>query len=113
MEFHGHPEVTEEMLAESAGRARWLIMGRLEKIWKTCEPHIDGSRLEEQGSPPDPRWAEIGLRALDRLVKLQRLDRPAVAVPEDDEPADEARTREAILAQLEALETSAQVASPG
>ncbi len=104
MEAAGHPEITEEMLAESAGRARWLIMGRLEQIWKTCQPHVDGSREEEQGSPPDPRWAEIGVRVLDRMVKLQRLDRSAAAADPEDEPFTSEETRRAILASLEDLE---------
>ena len=99
----GHPEVTDEMLAESAGRARWLILHRYEQIWKTCEPHVNGSRLEEQGSPPDPRWAEIGVRVLDRMARLQRLDKPVAASGDDEDLISEEDTRRAVLASLEAL----------
>jgi hypothetical protein len=102
-----HPEITDALITESAGRVRWQIMRRLELVWQTCEPHLVTS-VEEHGTPPDPRWAEIGLRALDRQAKLYRLDRPLAAVDPDDEPVSESATRAAILASLEALEQAAQ-----
>lgn len=108
MDAIGHPEITEALIVESAGRVRWQIMRRLEMVWKTCEPHLTDTRLEEQGSPPDPRWAEIGLRALDRQAKLYRLDRPLPATDPDDEPVSEEDTRAAILASLELLEQAGQ-----
>lgn len=102
----GHPEVTDEMLAESAGRARWLILHRYEQIWKTCEPHVNGAVTQEEGRLPDPRWAEIGVRVLDRMARLQRLDKPVSTPDGDEDLTSEDELRRAVLASLEALEAS-------
>jgi len=63
--------IADEQIHESAPYVRALLVERLEQIWTTCEPHITG----ETGKP-DPRWAEAGIRVLDRLAKLYRLDQP-------------------------------------
>lgn len=64
--------ISEEQLADSANRVRYLVWERLERIWASCEPFLDSS-----GGKPDPRFIEAGIRTLDRLAKLYRLDNPA------------------------------------
>ncbi len=90
--------LSEEQLAESAGRVRYLVMERLERIWANCEPYMTG----EEGKP-DPRFIEAGIRVLDRLSKLYRLDRP---VPGDNSPDSNAQigVRELVRAQVAELE---------
>ena len=66
--------ISEEELAESAPLARALVLQRLEMIWRSCQPHIDG-----EAGRPDPRYVEAGIRVLDRLMRLYRLDAPQAA----------------------------------
>lgn len=70
--------IGEEHIAASAPMVRALVVQRLETMWRVCEPHIDG-----QGGKPDPRFIEAGIRIVDRLSKLYRLDAPQ---PPDNEP---------------------------
>lgn len=63
--------IADEQIHESAPLVRALLVERLEQIWTTCEPHITGA-----AGKPDPRWAEAGIRVLDRLARLYRLDQP-------------------------------------
>lgn len=62
--------IGEEQVTGSAPLVRALLVQRLEKIWAVCEPHVDGS------VKPDPRFIEAGIRVLDRLARLYRLDAP-------------------------------------
>lgn len=71
-------ELGEDLLAERAAANRAIALMRLEKIWQQVELNID----PELGA--DPRWAEIGLRVIDREAKLLRLDRPAAPDEQDD-----------------------------
>lgn len=91
--------LSEEELAESASRVRYLVMERLERIWAQCEPYM-GS---EEGKP-DPRFIEAGIRVLDRLSKLYRLDRP---VPGDNLPdsLSQVAVRDLVRAQVAELES--------
>ncbi len=90
--------ISEEQLSESAARVRYLVAERLERIWAQCEPYM-GS---EEGKP-DPRFVEAGIRVLDRLSKLYRLDRPVAG---DNPPDSEQRVslREVVRAQILELE---------
>jgi hypothetical protein len=84
----------DEQLAESAPRVRYLMLERLEIIWKQVEDHLD----PEKGT--DPRWAEIGVRTLDRLARLYRLDKPRAAVEEEDDIAAGLDRGKLVLEQL-------------
>ncbi len=73
--------ITDEDLSNQASFVRGLLVQRLEQIWSTVAPHVDGT-LAEEGLRPDPRFVEAGIRVLDRLAKLYRLDQPVKG--EDD-----------------------------
>jgi hypothetical protein len=70
--------IADDQISESAPLVRALVVERLEKIWRTCEPWITGV-----GGKPDPRFIEAGIRVCDRLSKLYRLDAPQ---PGSDQP---------------------------
>jgi hypothetical protein len=90
--------IRDEEIHESAPLVRALLVERYEQVWSVCEPHATG------GVPkPDPRFLELGIRALDRLAKLYRLDQP---VPGADPVAGEVTGRaEMVLADLLELES--------
>jgi hypothetical protein len=73
--------LTDADLTKQASFVRSLVVQRLEQIWSTVAPHVDGS-LAEQGLRPDPRFIEAGIRVLDRLADIYRLKAPVPA--EDD-----------------------------
>jgi hypothetical protein len=62
--------IGEEEVATSAPMVRALLVQRLEQIWSVCSPHVTGE------VKADPRFIEAGIRVLDRLAKLYRLDSP-------------------------------------
>jgi hypothetical protein len=72
--------IREEDVAASAPMVRALLVQRLEQIWSQCEPHVTGELK------PDPRFIEAGIRVLDRLAKLYRLDlqAPPTGLPVTD-----------------------------
>lgn len=70
------PGISEEEVGRQAAIVRGLVVQRLEQIWRTVAPHVDGTVLED-GFRPDPRFIEAGIRVLDRLSKLYRLDQPS------------------------------------
>lgn len=88
--------IGEEQLADAAPLVRSLVVQRLESIWRTCQPHIDGS-----AGRPDPRFVEAGIRVLDRLMRLYRLDHPQPAGNDDAGVIDAAALVEAELSALE------------
>lgn len=63
--------IGDEQVSDSAPLVRALVIQRLEMIWSTVEPHVTG-----QAGRPDPRFIEAGIRVLDRLSRLYRLDQP-------------------------------------
>lgn len=76
--------IGEEEVARSAPMVRALLVQRLEQIWTQCQPHVDGS------VKPDPRFIEAGIRVLDRLAKLYRLDQaltPSLVTVQDPQQA--------------------------
>jgi hypothetical protein len=93
-----HAGIGEEQVAESQPMVRALIVERLEQVWSACEPFINDRSMK-----PDPRFLENGLRALDRLMRLYRLDSPG----QSGEPDEGSRIdiRELVLAQVRELET--------
>lgn len=62
---------------DSAPLVRALLVQRLEKLWRTLEPYVDGELHK-----PDPRFLEAGIRVLDRLERIYRLTQP---VPQSQE----------------------------
>lgn len=89
--------IADEQIHDSAPLVRALLVERLEQIWTVCEPHVTG----EVGKP-DPRFIEAGIRVLDRLAKLYRLDQP---IPASVEAAgDLVENAELVLSGLMELE---------
>jgi hypothetical protein len=89
--------IGDEQIHESAPLVRALVVQRLEQIWSICEPHVTG-----ESGKPDPRWAEAGIRVLDRLARLYRLDSPAPGAEQSD--GDLVPKSELVLAGLKELE---------
>jgi len=89
--------IGDEQIHESAPLVRALVVQRLEQIWSICEPHVTG-----EAGKPDPRWAEAGIRVLDRLARLYRLDLPAPGAEQSD--GDLVPKSELVLAGLKELE---------
>lgn len=90
--------IREEDVAASAPLVRALLVQRLEQIWSQCEPHVTGALK------PDPRFIEAGIRVLDRLAKLYRLDiqAPPSGLPAADPVASAIDAARKQLSELEA-----------
>lgn len=71
--------IADEQVSESAPLVRALVVERLERMWRACEPFINS----ELGKP-DPRFIEAGVRITDRLTRLYRLELPQPATNEPD-----------------------------
>jgi len=94
----------EDLVAQAPG-VRGQLLRRLETIWGYCEDEIEASKLEQRS---DPRFADLGLRTLDRIARLYRLEKvPAVVADEPEEVSvlETARTREMVLKSLAELES--------
>lgn len=76
IESGGDYGLGEEQITDTAPYVRALLVQRLEQVWSTCEPHVTGQ------VKPDPRFIEAGIRVLDRLSKLFRLDAPVAGSTE-------------------------------
>jgi hypothetical protein len=88
-------EVTDAMILESKARYRGLVLEQLLEIMKTCE-EADGA---------DPRWTKLRLDALDRIMRLLKLDQPMPAeAGVSGDMADRERTVARIEAELLGLE---------
>lgn len=91
--------IGEEELGTQAPLVRALLVRRLELMWRGLEPFVDPG----QGKP-DPRFMEAGIRVLDRLARLYRLDAP-VSAPDtahDDDPVTPAELVAHQVAEIEA-----------
>lgn len=96
-------EITEDQLAEDAPRVRALLIQRLELVWARCEQRIrddiDGTR------PIDPRFLEIGLRALKDEAGHYRLAKTPPPVEEEEDPSIQAIDRvDLVTRYLETVE---------
>lgn len=100
------PEINEDNLAVSAPRVRWQVVQRYEALWQLVESH--NRQAQEGERPPDPRWAEIGVRVLKELSNLYRLGRPPAVQDEDDVILHGMDPRQVVLASLQELEKKAQ-----
>ena len=89
--------IGEEQIHDSAPLVRGLLVARLEALWRSCEPYLNG----EVGKP-DPRFVEAGIRVLDRLSRIYRLEAPARSLAEPEEPGQLRGEVEAKLTALEA-----------
>ena len=89
--------IGDEQLVSNAPLVRALVVERLEMLWRTCQPFIDGS-----AGRPDPRFVESGIRVLDRLMRLYRLDTPAQGAEKALDLGDPASLVEQTLAALAA-----------
>lgn len=88
------PSLDDDQLVESRGRVRFLLLQRMELIWKQVEENLDPS------VGPDPRWAEIGVRLLDRYSRLYGLDKNKPVTEEDVDESAGIDRRELVLMQL-------------
>jgi hypothetical protein len=78
------PTIREEDLQDAAAQVRGVVAQRLELVWRTCEPHLEPIQFEDGSwSKPDPRFLEAGIRVLDRMMRLYRLDSPGARLPEE------------------------------
>ena len=93
------PMITEEGLTDAQPSVRALIVERLEQIWTACEPYILARELK-----PDPRYMETGVRVLDRLMRLYRLDSPQ-AQGADSDSGNLVDVRNLVIAQVAQLES--------
>lgn len=86
---------------DSAPLVRALLVQRLEQLWRSLEPYVDGEL-----SKPDPRFLEAGIRVLDRLERIYRLTQP---VPQSQEnQGDLIPVAELVQQELAALEARIQ-----
>lgn len=97
--------LSDDDLAAQAPGVRGQLLRRLETIWSYCEDEIEVSKLEQRS---DPRFADLGLRTLDRIAKLYRLEKVPAVVPEEHEEVsgiEVTRTRDMVLKSLAELES--------
>lgn len=104
------PEITDEDLSEAGPRVRALLVQRYEEIWDRVKVRIID---DQQGNRPlDPRFLEIGLRALKETSTIYRLGRAVAAVEEDEDAVLTSVDRQALvlgqLADLEAKHAAAE-----
>lgn len=100
----GTAGISDDQVSEAAPMVRALVVSRLEKIWRACEPHILLPD-PEPGEPvrkPDPRFIEAGIRVNDRLIALYGLLKPQQAQDSDQDAGQE--QVEAAIARAKALE---------
>lgn len=87
----------DDQIAESRGRVRFLLLQRMELIWQQVENNLDPQ------AGPDPRWAEIGVRLLDRYSRLYGLDKAKAVVEEEDDLSAGIDRRAMVMLQLEEI----------
>lgn len=72
---------SQELQEQRAGN-RAIIASRLELIWGACEPHIRGVDARGDQVAVDYRFVDLGVRVLDRLGRVLRVDREDPPVPQ-------------------------------
>lgn len=85
---------------------RALILARLELLWQACQPHVTG--VDAEGNPmfPDYRYADLGMRINDRLIRILEVLKPDA--PETD-PVEHGRPAAAVKASKDLLELEARM----
>lgn len=104
MQPYRMPRIDDAKLNEDAPAIRAEVLRRLEDLWATLAPRITNVRdVDELGEPVrlDPRFVEAGIRVLDRLMRLYRLDAPGVAAAEPLSGSDVGDRVAAELLELE------------
>jgi len=92
------PQIDDEQIFNAQPRVRFLLLQRMELIWRQVEDNLDPER-----GGADPRWAEIGVRLLDRYTRLYRLDKGKPQDTEEDDLSSGVDRRELVLQQLSEL----------
>lgn len=72
------PELDDARIADAAPAVRADLVQRLETMWRSIRPYMEPS----EDRKPDPRFVEAGIRIVDRMARLYRLDQPGTAAPE-------------------------------
>jgi hypothetical protein len=94
--------IDDDQIEESRAAMRGLLVDRLEAVWATVAPHVGREAVEEAQALEarmDPRWAELGLRVIDRYVKIFRLEESR-ARAEVDAGGDQGALRAKVLGEL-------------
>lgn len=95
-------EITDEQVIANAPRVRALQIQRLEEVWERVHVRI---QEDEAGTRPlDPRFLEIGLRALKEEALIYRLNRLAPVVEEEEEVAGGVDRLALVMSQLAGVE---------
>ena len=95
------PRIDDAELQEQAPTVRAEVLARLEAMYKAIEPFTKPREEEGMLLKPDPRFVEAGIRILDRLMRLYRLDAPGLRGEEAQAAPDLVAQVEAMLRELE------------
>jgi hypothetical protein len=105
------PEITDEDLNDAGPRVRALLVQRYEEIWDRVKVRIID---DQQGNRPlDPRFLEIGLRALKETSSIYRLGRSAPVVEDEEDVMSGVDRAQLVLEQLSRLEDKHREAAAG
>lgn len=96
MDLVRQPELTDQGVTDNAPMVRAQMIARLEAMWAACLPHITGE------DKPDVRFIEAGIRIVDRMSRLFRLDAPGRTELEPGVGPDAVSRVLSILADAEA-----------
>lgn len=99
--------IEDEDVEQARGAVRAEVVARYEGLWHLVERH---NKLADEGErPPDPRWAEIGVRVLKELTQLYRLNAASRPAGEDEDIWTHGQAPDdVVLRQLEELEARVQ-----
>lgn len=100
---------SDEMLRRRP-ELRALVFSRLEMLWAACEPHVSGKDAAGEPMFPDYRYVDLGMRILDRLIRVAEVLKPDPVEPEVIEGRDPAMIK--ATADLLALEARMRAAAP-
>lgn len=104
----GQSGINDEQVAAASPMVRALVVERLEKIWRACEPYILPPEVDGYTPKPDPRFVESGIRVTDRLIALYGLLKPSGQGEDDDQTALEGERAQAIAKVAELTQRIAQ-----
>lgn len=104
-------EITDDQISANSPRVRALQIQRLEEVWERVHVRIEEDR--DGTRPLDPRFLEIGLRALKEEALIYRLNRVAPAVEEEEEVAGGVDRMALVLQQLAEVEAKFKAPDPG
>jgi hypothetical protein len=93
--------IGEDEVARSQPFVRSLMVQRLEGVWSLIQDHV--ARCKEDERPIDPRYLDLGLRAMKELARIYRLDKE-VKAPEAEDPTRIRDPAALVLEQLRELE---------